>query len=60
MREIPKALCTTFILKDLKGTRLIAVPNGKKHMDKWVIRKRKSNAVMTGYDFVSTTGKVLV
>ena len=31
MREVPKVLYTTFIWKRIKGTGLIALPNGKKY-----------------------------
>lgn len=33
MRETPKALTTTLIWKHLRGTRLIAEPNGNKVKD---------------------------
>jgi hypothetical protein len=36
--EALRALTTTLYSKDYKGTRLIAVPNGKNVRD-WVIRK---------------------
>ena len=38
MRETPKALTTTFTWKLVKGTRLIAEPNGKNVKDIWAIR----------------------
>ena len=33
LRELPKAITTTFLRKLLKGTGLIAHPNGKKVID---------------------------
>jgi len=54
-----RALTTIFIWKLIKRTRLIAVPNGKKVRD-WEIRRLSSKSVMTGYEEVSTTGKVSV
>jgi len=33
LRELPKAITTTLMLKNIRGTRLIAEPNGKKVID---------------------------
>jgi hypothetical protein len=33
LRELPKALATTFILKKIKGTRVMTEPNGKNAKD---------------------------
>ena len=39
VNELTPALNTTFISKDLRGTRLIAVPKGKNFKD-WAIRSQ--------------------
>ena len=49
-----RALTTTLYWKLYKGTRLIAVPNGKNVKD-WIIRLSVSKSVMIGYDTVSET-----
>ena len=33
LRESPKAITTTLTLKNIRGTRLISEPNGKKVID---------------------------
>lgn len=49
-----RAFTTTFIWKHLKGTRLIAEPNGKKVKD-WAIRSQAPKFVKQEYGEGSTT-----
>ena len=49
-----RAITTTSPAKAREGTRLIAVPKGKKVMD-WVIRSQAPTTVMQGYGEGSTT-----
>jgi hypothetical protein len=45
LRETPKVSTTTSALKSAEGTRLIAVPNGKK-VENWAIRSQVSKSVI--------------
>ena len=49
-----RALTTTLIWKHLRGTRLIAEPNGNKVKD-WAIRSQAPKFVMLEYGEGSTT-----
>ena len=51
-----RAFDTTHYRKRYWGTRLIAVPNGKKSKDE-TIRRREPKPVFAGYGSVSETGK---
>ena len=54
MREVPKVLYTTFIWKHIKGTGLIALPNGKK-VKNWIIRRLFLKSLCKTMEYVPTT-----
>ena len=54
LRKLLRALTTTFTWKFVKGTRLIAEPNGKNVSD-WTIRSQAPKFVMLEYGEGSET-----
>ncbi len=52
--KVLRVLTTTLIKKLLRGTRLIAEPNGN-NVKNWIIRSQVPNSAMQGYGKGSTT-----